>query len=311
LAIQGHLWTILPTVRHRLLPRRAMPVRRWNTTVDDPLVGTVALSGLLREHPGADAIVVVIHGLGGAPDSHYCVPAAAAAEAHGWSSLRLGLRGSDRNGHDFYHAGLTADVEAAIASPDLAGYRSIFLVGYSLGGHIALRLALRRLPERIRAVTAICSPLDLGLCSTAIDAPEGWLYRMYVLAQLRQVYAAVARHRTVPTPMSIVRRIKTLREWDRQTVVPRHGFFGVDDYYARMSVGPRLDGLTIPALLILGRDDPMVPPWTLEPSLAAAPATVEARWVDGGHVGFPRGSDVEGQVMEWLSERDRPSSRRT
>jgi predicted alpha/beta-fold hydrolase len=287
-----------------------MPVRRWTTTVDDPLVGAVTLNGLLREHPGSDTIVVVIHGLGGAPDSHYCVPAATAAEACGWSTLRLGLRGSDCNGHDFYHAGLTADLEAAIASPELASYRTIFLVGYSLGGHVALCLALRRLPERIRAVAAICSPLDLALTSAAIDAPAGWLYRAYVLAELRRSYAAVARRRRVPTPMSTVRRIKTIREWDRHTVVLRHGFFGVDDYYERVSVGPRLGGLTIPALLIRGRDDPMVPPWTLEQSLATTPATVEARWVDGGHVGFPPGADVEGQVMDWLSARDRQSNRR-
>lgn len=279
--------------------------------MDDPIVGPVGLSGLLRQHPGSDTIVIVVHGLGGAPDSHYCIPAAIGADASGWSTLRLGLRGSDHNGHDFYHAGLTADLEAAIASPELAGYRSIFLLGYSLGGHIALRLALRSLPERIRAVVAICSPLDLALTSKAIDAPQGWLYRAYVLAELRRAYAAVARHRSVPTPMSIVRRIRTIREWDRQTVVPRHGFFGVDDYYARTSVGPRLGALTIPALLILGRDDPMVPPWTLEPSLASAPSCVEARWVDGGHVGFPPGSEVEARVMEWLNACDRPSSRRT
>lgn len=277
--------------------------------MNDPLVGPVSLSGLLCDHPGSDTIVIVIHGLGGSPASHYCIPAATAADASGWSSLRLGLRGSDCNGHDFYHAGLTADVEAAIASPELAGYRTIFLLGYSLGGHISLRLATRPLPERVRAVAAICSPLDLALTSEAIDAPQGWLYRTYVLSELRKVYAAVARHRSVPTPMSIVRKIRTIRQWDRHTVVLRHGFFGVDDYYSRMSVGPHLNALTIPGLLILGRDDPMIPPWTLEPSLAKAPRAVEARWVDGGHVGFPPGSDVEGQVLKWLSERDRPSNR--
>ena len=48
---------------------------------------------------------------------------------------------ADGRGEDFYHAGLTVDLEAAIASPELARYQRILILGYSLGGHVVLRYA--------------------------------------------------------------------------------------------------------------------------------------------------------------------------
>ena len=66
-------------------------------------------------------------------------------------------------------AGLTADLEAAIRSPALEGYEHILLLGYSLGGHIALRYACSRPNERVRAVAAICSPLDLDRGARHLD----------------------------------------------------------------------------------------------------------------------------------------------
>lgn len=63
--------------------------------------------------------------------------AARVAEAAGLDSLRLNLRGADRMGEDGYHAGLTADLAAALASPELADYRSVGVLGFSLGGHPA------------------------------------------------------------------------------------------------------------------------------------------------------------------------------
>jgi predicted alpha/beta-fold hydrolase len=106
----------------------------------DPDVGPVQLSGRLREHPGATTLLLVVHGLGGSASSHYAIPAAVAADAEGISCLRLNLRGADRNGSDFYHAGLTADLRATVAGLP-ARYERVFLLGYSMGGHLALRYA--------------------------------------------------------------------------------------------------------------------------------------------------------------------------
>jgi predicted alpha/beta-fold hydrolase len=310
----AHAWTILPAVGHRLVPRGAPASLPWSTTLEDPRLGRVTLRGSLRDHPDAEACLVVVHGLGGAAEAHYCIHAARAAERARISCLRLCLRGADRSGEDFYHAGLTADLSAAVQSPALARYARLFVLGYSLGGHVVLRFALggqQEGAERVRAVAAVCAPLDLELSAQALDHDRCWLYRHHVLASLKQIYTEVARRRPVPTPLAQVAAVRRIRDWDALTVVPRFGFESAEQYYATMSVGSRLAELRLPALLVQADADPMVPSWTYERHLQQAhPQLVVHRLAVGGHVGFPARlafgdavpAALEQHIMEWLMQ---------
>jgi predicted alpha/beta-fold hydrolase len=277
--------------------------------VADPRLGTVQLSGSLREQLQGEEALLVVHGLGGSADSHYMVRAALAAEAAGLSCLRLNLRGSDLQGEDFYHAGLTSDLHAILAAPELARYRRLYLLGYSVGGHLVLRAATERTDPRVVAAAALCPPLDLALSSAAFDAPSRWFYRRYVLGNVKRIYAAVAARHPVPMPLAEALRIRLLREWDDRVVAPRHGFAGAADYYTRVSVGPHLAELGLPSLLVAAVGDPMVPAATLRPSLTREFPQLTVRWLnEGGHVAFPARADaglsetpgVEEQVIEWL-----------
>jgi hypothetical protein len=311
MSIRGHLWTIAPSLRHRLRPLPLPASRPWETGVADPLRGTVRLTGVLREVPGSDEILILVHGLGGGSDSHYLSSGVAAAEAAGVSSLRVNLRGADRRGEDFYHAGLTADLHAALASPELQGYRRAYALGYSLGGHLALRLGTEEGDPRLAAVAAICSPIDLARAQAEIDAPPLWLYRSYLLNGLKDIYDAVAaRHpvasAAVPLPAAAVRRIRSIREWDDRVVAPRHGFADAADYYARASVAPRLPALRVPALLFNSEHDPMVPARAVRAALGLPAPRLEVRWIaGGGHVAFPRSMGVDGWVVGWLRGKGR------
>jgi predicted alpha/beta-fold hydrolase len=279
-------------------------------TLEDPQIGQLTLHGALRHEPDAAQCLVVVHGLGGAIDRPYCIDAAQAAQRAGISCLRFGLRGADRRGEDFYHAGLVADLEAALASPALAAYERLYVLGFSLGGHVTLRYALGQPAARVRALAAVCAPLDLELAAQLIDRPQSVIYRRHVLAGLNEIYAAVAQKRSVPTPLAQVLRAEHLRTWDSLTVVPRFGFASVEDYYSTMSVGPRLHELKRPSLLIQSVHDPMVPPWTYERHLAQPIRQLHVeRLGSGGHVAFPnvRLADVthaaplSDQVVAWLT----------
>ena len=295
----------------------------WNTTLDDPAIGPLTITGALALQPGARALALLVHGLGGSIASSYLLSAAAAAADAGLSSLRLNLRGSDRRGGDYYHAGLTDDLRAALASPEVAAASQGVLLGYSLGGHVVLRyLTEDGVDSRVAAAAAVCAPLDLDAGARAIDAPGRWLYRRYLLNHLGEIYREVARTRPVPIPPSRLRDVRTLREFDRLVIAPRFGFRDAEDYYARASVGPRLALLARPALLVASRHDPMVPAATLVTSLAAAPPQLSVRWADrGGHVGLPPDLDLEldlepgaprgvaAQALAWLRrEAERASS---
>jgi predicted alpha/beta-fold hydrolase len=301
MALRGHLWTIAPFLHRRLRPAPFPASRPWETVLEDPKVGTVHLSGWLREVPESGEILLLVHGLGGGTESHYLRGAVAAAEAAGISSLRVNLRGSDRRGEDIFHAGLTADLHAALASAELRRYRRVYALGYSLGGHLALRLGSEAGDPRLAAVAAICSPLDLGLAQREIDSPRRWIYRRYLMNGLYAIYASVAARRPVPLPVEEVVRIRTIREWDDRVVAPRHGFADAGDYYARESVAPRLPALRVPALLFNSEWDPMVPARAVRAALVRPVPRLEVRWIPGGgHVSFPRAMAVDRQVIAWL-----------
>jgi predicted alpha/beta-fold hydrolase len=339
--LRPHLWTLAPRLRHMVRPESVPPAEPWQATVEDPVVGRVRLSGLLRRESasggedrgggkgpgggddqggdedrgggkgrgggegrggdeergggvrGGSELVVLVHGLGGTVGSHYMLRGARAARAAGLSCLRLNLRGADCSGEDFYHAGLTADLHAALASPDLRRYRRIYLLGYSLGGHLVLRYATEAGDPRVVAAAAVCSPLDLGRAQEAIDAPGIWLYRRYLISNLTQVYAAVAARRPMPLAVSAVAKMRRLRDFDEHVVAPRHGFTGAADYYARASVAPLLGALRLPSLLVNAVGDPMVRASAVRPALALPAPRLHVRWVaEGGHVGFPPGVDL-------------------
>ena len=310
MALRGHLWTLGPTLLHRVRPERAPEAEAWPTPVADPRVGGGTPRGLYRRVPGAQACVVVVHGLGGTTDTFYCIRAAQVAEELGLSCLRLALRGADRRGEDFYHAGLVEDLAAAVASEALAGYARIHVLGYSLGGHVSLRYALSPSDARVASVAAIGPPLDLERGAQAIDHARSLVYRRHVLAGLKEIYAAVAERREVPTPVERVEQAATIRAWDGLTVVPRYGFDDVAHYYAAMSAGPRLAEIGLPTLIVQSEHDPMVPPWTYRDHLARElPSVTAVHLPVGGHVSFPARvrfpdgahTDVERYALSWLT----------
>ena len=310
--LAGHFWTIAPVLRHRARPAVAPASVAWSTEVPDAQLGAVTLRGLFRERAESDAAVIVVHGLGGTTTTHYCLTAARAVDAAGLACLRLALRGADRDGEDLYHAGAVADIAAAVGSPELTRFKKIYVLAFSLGGHVALRYALPSVQARdprVRGLAAICSPLDLELGAQHIDSPAAALYRRHVLTGLKAMYLACAARRPMPVPNDRVLAVRSIREWDRLTVVPRYGFGSAEAYYSQMSVGPALDQLELPALLVSHPRDPMVPPWTYQRHLARRLPALEQRWLSsGGHVGYPTGISlgepgprgVEAQALTWL-----------
>ena len=309
-ALGGHYWTVTPYLAHTLRPAPLVRGRPWAAAVADEKLGEVRLTGDLLAPAGARELLLVVHGMGGSIDSPYAAAAARAATAAGLACLRINLRGADRSGEDFYHAALTADLHAALASPMLADFDAIYVMGFSLGGHMSLCLAAEPHDARVRAVAAVCAPLDLARGSADIDQAHRWLYRRYLLRGLKDIYRAVAQRRDVPTPVEHVQTITTMRAWDEHTVVPRHGFRSVDDYYERASAARRLAQLRVPTLLVQAAHDPMVRAATVEPALATPEVPLlDVRWVqEGGHVGFPRHIDLgmpaapglAPQVVRWL-----------
>lgn len=298
LTLAGHLWTLGGYLRRTLRPPRVPVSRRWTTTLVDPDRGSIRLTGALSEPTGAEALVVVVHGLGGCCDSAYVVEAAARLVESGFACLRLSLRGADRTGEDIYHAGLAADLAAAFASPEVGAYERTAVLGFSLGGHVALRFALDEPASGLRTVVAICPPVDLAAVATRIDSTSRWIYRRYLLGRLFEIYSEVARRRQLARSIGEVRQTRTFVEFDSMVIAPRYGFVDAWDYYQTVSVGPHLAKLEIPTLLVAAEEDPMVPAASLENHLPRSNSFLLCRRSRrGGHLSFPGDLDL-GQVAE-------------
>ena len=315
-----------------LRPPQAPPAERWLGALRDPLGGRVEVTGWLTRAGEGATLVILIHGLGGSADSPYLCRAARVAFELGLDTLRLNLRGADPQAGDFYHGGLTDELHAAVADRALGTYDRIAILGYSMGGHVALRYAAEVDDPRVGAVAAVCSPLHLRRVADEFDRPSRWLYRYWVLRHLRRCFRELEQvGARLPSPYRDVRRARTFRQWDAITVVPRFGFADADDYYTQASAAAELDRLRVPCLLVASEIDPLITPDAIEPYLpahatigasrrldlggvsrdsagAGRPAAFTVLWHPAaGHVAFPGGLALETRLLAWLAS---PASRR-
>ena len=255
----GHFATVEGFARGQLRPEPPPVDVPFAITIPDPVLGTVPLTGRLAYGDRA-SLVVIVHGMGGSVESPYAIRAANAATRAGHAALRIHLRGGDGSGADVYHAGLGEDLGALVAAPELARFEAIAIVGYSLGGHVTLRHAADGpWDPRLRAFVALSPPIDLDRGTLAIQRVDRRPYQEFILKSLRQQLVQVSKHRPLAVhPDEVERRVRTIRDWDREVIVPRFGYGSLADFYGQESVGPRLPRITVPTLLVIADRDPMI-----------------------------------------------------
>ncbi len=304
---RGHVQTVWPFLKERVQGVEGPPARWWETEVPNEFGVPVVRAGMASPGRDRSRLVVLLHGMGGSPEAGYCAAAARVFAAMGIATLRLSLRGADGRGGDLHHAGFVDDLGPILSSDPWSQYDHVALMGFSLGGHVSLRAAAEGVNERIRAVVAVSSPLNLKAAQEWIDRPAGWVYREAILGTLRgiypRLYAGVGGLVEGMPPVSRVQQARTIRAWDALTVVPRFGFADVEEYYRTQSVGPRLATQKVPSLVVVSPEDPMIPADSLRGPLGRASKAVEAWWVEGGgHVYLPEkpGGPWTEKIAHWV-----------
>jgi predicted alpha/beta-fold hydrolase len=297
-----HLLTIAGNFWPRKIDEQRFPAVRKQYSIA-PGITVVALEHQPLEP--ARGQIVLLHGLEGSAEAGYFASFAQEALVRGYGVHRLNMRtcgGTEDLCETMYHSGLTGDTKFILEQLK----QPIFLVGFSLGGNVALKLAGELGQNDLLAgVCAVSTPIDLAACVRAIDKPSNILYSRRFLKRLRERVRRM--NMRVPQAYSLLGLddVRTIWEFDDRFTAPLFGFGTAANYYATQSATNYLDAIRVPTLVISAKDDPLVPfEIYRHRAFQNNPALTLLATNHGGHLGFlarrkPR-FWLDGVALDWI-----------
>ncbi len=248
-----------------------------------------------EQRPSAPAVgeIVMVHGLEGSSAAGYARSMSQLALGSGYATHRTNLRscgGTESVCKTMYHAGLTGDTEFILRQLRQLHSDPIFLVGYSLGGNVSLKLAGELgddAADLLAGVCAVSTPIDLAACVRQMGRRENRLYESRFLKRLKQRIRDRARTLPGVYDLALVDRARSVYEFDDLITARQFGFGTADNYYGTQSSNQFLDRIRVPTLIVQAKDDPLIPFGIFNhPAISANPHISLLAPDHGGHLGF-------------------------
>ncbi|HNP19905.1 MAG TPA: alpha/beta fold hydrolase [Fulvivirga sp.] len=278
-----HIETIIPALFRRV---KEMPYQRERiNTPDDDFLDIDWLK------QNTDKLVILSHGLEGNSQKPYMRGMAKAFFDQGYDVAAWNFRGCSGEMNKqlrFYHSGATDDLETVVKYAQSLNYKSINLIGFSLGGNITLKyLGEKDNQAQINRAVAISVPLDLHTSCQKISQRENWVYANRFLNGLK----SKVRQKAIIMPGRIsskgLSKLKTLIDFDDAYTAPLHGFDSAIDYYTKCSSLYFLKHITTPTLILNALNDPFLTKECYPIEEMKDHENVILETPDfGGHVGF-------------------------
>lgn len=241
--------------------------------------------------------IVMIHGLAGSTTSNYMVRIGRKLFEAGYRVVRVNLRGSGEGSslaNMPYHGGSSGDVYAVLKQlRQLTPSSPLVLLGFSLGGNIALKLSGELGSEGISLIDstiAICCPVDLEETIHLLNKPANMLYQRFYLDQMIQ--------QTQRWTKGL--EISSLYEYDNLITAPIWGFSSAEAYYRHSSSRYYLPNIKNPCYVLLTSDDPFVDYRQLLNCSLSSHMKI-ALCQNGGHMGFLGWTGMEHRYF-WLDQ---------
>lgn len=296
-----HLHTILANFWPRKFDFSSYPADERLVQTDPD---TQVLVHSQRPPSAARAELVLIHGLEGGANAGYIVSMAHWALSRGFAVHRFHMRTCGGTAHlaqTLYHGGLTSDLQEYLKT--LRGGLPVFLIGFSLGGNVALKLAGelgQHAADLMAGVCTISAAIDLGSSARRIGQLDNRLYERRFLKRMRARIVATGRYIEAD-----IARHTSLYAIDDAVTAPSFGFRNADHYYETQSSNRVLSAVAVPTLMLQAQDDTFIPfSMYRNPAIAANPWIRLVAPEHGGHVGFlsrraPR-FWVDQTVVSWV-----------
>ena len=259
-----------------------------------------------KKHP----TLVLWHGMEGSTESVYMLGIAQKAFGAGLNVIRVNLRNCGGTEHltpTLYHGGLSEDLRAVVSELiNHDGLRQLFMVGYSLGGNLVLKLAGEYAddpPPEVLGICAVSPSVDLSASAQSISRRSNWIYHRDFLRRLRKRIYVKKRLYPDLYDESKLKSVRSIRDFDERFTSVAHGFSGADDYYEKSSSIRSIDRIRIPTLIIHAKDDPFIPFTPLKnPAVTRNPYILFMETERGGHVAFVA-AESEGEDRFWAENR--------
>ena len=310
---QRHLQTVFPSLPW--VSRKPPELRREILELPDG--DATAIDWVVAEQEPAPTapLLVILHGLESSAHSTYARTLMLAAAARGWHCCVLNFRDCGDYSNRLprrYHAGETNDVRFflnELARRETVG--PMAAVGYSLGGNVLLKyLGEAAASSPLRAAAAVCVPLNLHVCATAINQGFSKFYQWVLIRRMKTSLRRKFNPHTAAFNWDRAMRARTFAEFDDAVTAPLHGFTGRDDYYDRCSASGFLKAIETPTLVINALDDPFMTPAVIPHRDRLSDAVTLEISEYGGHVGFIKGGSplnpefyLPGRLLEFLEPR--------
>ncbi|HTH56264.1 MAG TPA: alpha/beta fold hydrolase [Cyclobacteriaceae bacterium] len=246
--------------------------------------------------------MIVSHGLEGNSHRAYVKGMAKAFSENGFDVIAWNFRGCSGEMNKslrFYHSGATDDLSFVVDHALSKSYRSVFLVGFSLGGNLTLKFAGEKpVDPRVKGIAVFSVPLNLYTSCIQISRKSNWIYSNRFLNHLKKKIKTKAKLMQ-GLDVTNIDHIKTLIDFDDRYTAPLHGFGSAIDYYTKCSAIHFLQGIQTPTLVVNAKNDPFLSPECF-PQLVSN-SVVKMEFPDrGGHVGF---ASFQRNGLYWSEQR--------
>ena len=288
----SHLMTLAPLLMRRRFPLTGRDCQNLLLQVAPANQVLVKLHRAPQTGARADYLIMVLHGLESNADVHYVQGVCEKALYEGFSVARMNMRNCGGTSHlstTLYNAGMSGDIlNVAEQLCRRYGFKGVYFCGFSLGGNLVLKAAAEHQEQfssfNLRGVCAICPPIDLEGCVRQMEKGINRIYeKNFVLSLKLRIYQK-ARHFPGRYDLVKLRTVKTVRAFDYAFTAPDAGYSTAEEYYSAASAQHVLKNIDCPTLMIVAKDDPLVPFSCFETiqnyrGALLAPA-------NGGHVSF-------------------------
>jgi hypothetical protein len=304
-----HVATIAASFWPRKLDEKRFPVKATLYRPEPDV--QVLVHSQAPESPVGE--VILVHGLEGTSNAPYMRSMAQALLDAGFATHRMNTRscgGTEFLCRTLYHGGLTSDIFAWLMELDRQRRTPVYLLGFSLGANMVLKLAgeLGRDGHRFLAgVISISAPMDLGLCARRLGEFRNRIYQRRFVSSMKRRLELRERLLPATLPWDRLDSIRTIYELDDLFTGPSFGFTGAEHYYSTQSAKLFLDRIAVPTLIVHAMDDPMIPfEAYAHPALRQNPDIRLEITRFGGHIGFLARTGariwVDAVVSDWLAE---------